>query len=286
MSRRAAAAAKGGKDPAIGGYVQRDRRRRRAAVVRKELTPAARRGIGLGFLAAIVLLWHLLSVWVDKSYLLPGPLLVLQRIRENAAELFGVHLTATMTVVAIGGALSVLIGFLLAMVMDRSPRVEKALYPVLTATQTIPVMCIAPVFVLWFGYTVTMRVIVVVLVNFFTVAVNVFDGLKSTDEGRMELMTTWGASGTQKFFLLRLPNALPNFLTALEITIPWSMVAAAVSEWLGAPAGLGCYSRSCMMSLDAAGLLAPLVILTAAALLLSGVLKIIERKCIRWKGEN
>lgn len=252
---------------------------------RRELNPIVRKGLGIGFGVFLLVLWEVIAAGIDKSYILPRPVAVLKHIAENKEELFAVHLPATMKVVVIGCICAVVLGFFLAVLMDCDSRVEKALYPVLTATQTIPTMCIAPVFVLWFGYTVKMRVIVVILVNFFSVTVNVFDGFKATNNGRTELMKTYGAGRMQQFLLLRLPTALPNFFTSLRIAVPWSVVGAAVAEWLGAQDGLGTYSRSCMMSLDAAGLLAPLLILTVVALMLNAILGFVEKRVITWKGE-
>lgn len=246
---------------------------------------AARKALGIGFGIFLLVFWQVLAIVIGKSYVLPQPIDVIRHIIKNKKELFTVHLPATMEVVALGCIAAVVLGFILAVVMDWDHRVEKALYPVLTATQTIPTMCIAPVFVLWFGYTMKMRVLVVVLVNFFSVTVNVFDGFKATNPARMELMQTYGATKMQKFLMLRLMRALPNFFTSLRIAVPWSVVGAAVAEWLGAPDGLGTYSRSCMMSLDAAGLLAPLVILTVIALVLNALLGLVETRIITWKGE-
>lgn len=251
----------------------------------QSLNPLVRRALGIGFGVFLLVFWQVLAVLIGKSYVLPQPVEVLQHIVQHRKELFTVHLPSTLSVVAIGCLCSVVLGFLLAVLMDWDHRIEKALYPVLTATQTIPTMCIAPILILWFGYTVKMRVLVVVLVNFFSVTVNVFDGFKATSLSRMELMQTYGATKMQKFLMLRLMRALPNFFTSLKIAVPWSVVGAAVSEWLGAPNGLGTYSRSCMMSLDAAGLLAPLVIVTVVALVLNGILVIVEKKIVTWKGE-
>lgn len=252
---------------------------------RKELNPIVRKALGIMFGVFLLVLWQLIAVEIGKSFILPKPVDVIHHIIKHKKELFTVHMPATMRVVAIGCFFSVLLGFLLAMAMDWDHRLEKALYPVLTVTQTIPTMCIAPVFVLWFGYTVKMRVVVVILVNFFSVTVNVFDGFKATSQQRMELMKTYGATKMQQFLMLRLMRALPNFFTSLRIAVPWSVVGAAVAEWLGAQDGLGTYSRSCMLNLDAAGLLAPLLILTAIALILNGILVLIEKKVITWKGE-
>ena len=237
------------------------------------------------FGAALIALWEIAAVSVDRVYLLPGPADVIRSLLLNRKEIFLVHLPATMEVVAVGGALSILVGALFAVMMDLFGPVRKALYPLLTLSQAIPVMCLAPVFVLWFGYTTAMRVVVVILTNFFPVTINLYDGLRSARPERMELMKTWGATNGQIFRLLRFPSSLPYLFTALRIAVPWSVIAAAVAEWLGAPAGLGFYSRYCMMDMDAPGLLAPLLVLTVIALLLNGILKVLERRIVSWRGQ-
>ncbi len=249
---------------------------------RKPLTPAARRAYGIVFGVFLILLWAVLAALTDNSFVLPGPLEVAEALAEHRAEIFLIHLPATMEVVLYGGILSILIGTVFAVLMDAFPLVERALYPILTVTQTIPVMCVAPVFVLWLGYSVQMRVLVVVLVNFFPVTVNLFDGLHAADGERIELMTSYGASKWQTFIKLKFPTALPAFFSALHVAVPWAVVGAAVAEWLGAENGLGTYSKSCMMRLDAAGLLAPLFVLTAAALFLNGILTLIEKRVVNW----
>ncbi|MDO4615741.1 MAG: ABC transporter permease [Lachnospiraceae bacterium] len=249
---------------------------------RKPLTPAARRAYGLGFGVFLIFLWAVLAALTDNSFVLPGPLEVGAALAEHRAEIFLVHFPATMEVVLYGGLLSILIGAAFAVLMDAFPLVERALYPILTVTQTIPVMCVAPVFVLWLGYSVQMRVLVVVLVNFFPVTVNLFDGLHAADGERIELMNSYGASKWQTFIKLKFPSSLPAFFSALHVAVPWAVVGAAVAEWLGAENGLGTYSKSCMMQLDAAGLLAPLFVLTAAALFLNGILTLIERRVVNW----
>lgn len=246
-------------------------------------TPADKKHFySLAFTAGLLIFWQLLAFVIGKPYLLPSPLGVLQAIWQDRRELFLVHFPATMQVVLLGSFFSLLFGSFFAVLMDACPMAERALYPVLTVTQTVPVMCLAPVFVLWFGYSIRMRVIVVVLVNFFAITVNLFDGFRAAGTPRTELLSIFGANRTQQFFYLRLPTALPNFFTALKITVPWSVVGGAVAEWLGAPNGLGTFSRIQMTQLDAAGLLAPLVILTVTALLLNGLLTLLEKKLLFW----
>ncbi|MDO4475495.1 MAG: ABC transporter permease [Lachnospiraceae bacterium] len=256
------------------GYeIKSSMNRRGSRVVRpgRGMSSRERKIWGGAFLVFLLVIWELAARQIGKAFILPGPGRVLMRLWEERKEIFLTHLPATMQVCLLGLVISIALGLALAILMDLDPRIRRAVYPILTISQTIPVMCIAPAFVLWFGYTVKMRVIVVVLVNFFSITVNVSDGLASTRESRMELLRSYGASRWQCMTLLRLPGAWEHFLTALKVAIPWTAVGAAVAEWLGAPAGLGAYSRGCMLNLDAAGLLAPLVLLTAIALAAGGL---------------
>ena len=258
-------------------------KRQTPAASDKRLTGLRRRAVSLGTLAGLLVLWQILSILIARPFLLPSPMAVLQSLLEHREEIFLTHLPATFGVVLAGGFLAVLLGAAFAVLMDWSPWLIQALYPLLTVTQTIPVMCLAPVLVLWFGYTFRMRVVVVILVNFFTVTVDLCDGFASTRQERTELLRTFGADRLQQFTLLRMPTALPYLFTALRISVPWSVIGAAVAEWLGAPAGLGMYSRSCMLNLDAAGLLAPLLVLTALALMMNAVLGKIEARLMKWR---
>ncbi len=251
--------------------------------VRMELTGVQKRAWSIGFMIFLVILWQVLAMIIGKSYILPSPIEVIESLWKNRAEIFTEHLPATMLVMAIGCAASIIIGVGLAVLMDVSKTAQKALYPILTFTQTIPIMCISPVFVLWFGYSTGMRALVVVLVTFFSITVNVFDGFKASKRAREELLQTYGADRWQCLKLVKWPAALPYFFTALHVAVPWSAVGAAVAEWLGAPKGLGTYSRNCMASLDAAGLLAPLILLTVIALLLNYILNILERRFVSWQ---
>lgn len=240
---------------------------------------------GLGFGVFLIALWQLLAVRINAAYILPSPLQVWQALQKNFHVIMTKHFPITMEVVLIGSSIALVLGITLAIVMDLDERIEKAVYPILAVSQTIPVLCIAPVFVLWFGYTTTTRVIVVVLLTFFSITVNVFDGFKATKHEMTELMATYGATRLQQFMKLRLPTALPYFFTALKISIPWAVVGAAIAEWLGAPGGLGNYSRKMMMDLNAAGLIAPLLIISAVALLINGLIRLIERLVVTWRAE-
>ena len=234
---------------------------------------------------ALLMLWQALAMGMDAAYILPSPVQVLRRLWDLRGPLFTAHLPATMSVVGVGLAISIVLGLALAILMDRSPVAEKALYPLVIASQTIPTTALAPLFVLWFGYTIWSKVLVTVLMTFFPVTITVFDGFRSVRTEMKELMLTFGASERQIFWKLKMPAVLPFFFSALKMAIPLSIIGAAIGEWLGAQSGLGYFSRRMMTQLDGAGVFAPIVLLSVAAMLLVALVSAIERRTITWRSE-
>lgn len=196
-------------------------------------------------LSALVLMFVLLIGWqatamgIDAAYILPTPIQVLQRLWELREPLLTVHLPATMTVTMIGLGISIGLGLFLAVLMDASEHIENALYPIIVATQTIPITAIAPLFIVWFGYGIWSKILVTILITFFPIVITVFDGLKGTKREMEELLVTYGATKKDIFLKLKVPVALPNFFSAIKMAIPISVIGAAIGEWLGAQAGLG-----------------------------------------------
>ena len=246
---------------------------------------------GRGNLPAMIVLFALLMVWqlgamkVNAAYILPTPVQVLQKLWELRQVLFTVHLPATMLVTLVGLAISLALGLGLAVLMDVSPFCQKALYPVIVASQTIPTTAIAPLFVLWFGYGIWSKVLVTVLITFFPITITVYDGFQSARVEMTELLMTYGATKRDVFFKIKAPCALPYFFSAIKMAIPMSIIGAAIGEWLGAQSGLGYFSRRMMTQLDGAGVFAPIVLLSAVAMLAVGVVALLEKKVVRWRGE-
>ena len=240
-------------------------------------------------LPAAILVFCFLMIWqgaamrMDKAYILPSPLQVLKRLWELREPLFKAHLPATMQVVGIGLLISLVLGMALAVLMDVSPAAEQALYPLIIASQTIPTTALAPLFVLWFGYTVWSKVLVTVLMTFFPVAITVFDGFKAVPREMKELLRTYGATEAQIFTKLKMPAVLPYFFSALKMAVPLSVIGAAIGEWLGAQSGLGYFSRRMMTQLDGAGVFAPILLLSVAAELLVTAVGLLEKYFLRWR---
>ena len=235
---------------------------------------------------ALLILWQMGAMHMDAAYILPSPTQILQKLWELRVPLFTAHLPATMQVTAIGLGISIVFGLGLAILMDASPAVSRAVYPIVITSQTIPTTALAPLFVLWFGYSIWSRVLVTVLITFFPITITVYDGLRAVRIEMIELLQTYGASRTQIFLKLKLPSVLPYFFSALKMAVPMSIVGAAIGEWLGAQAGLGYFSRRMITQLDGAGVFAPIVLLSAVAILLVAILGFIEKKVIRWRGEQ
>ena len=243
-----------------------------------------------GWSVALVLL--LLSTWeigarlYDKSFLFPSPSAILVRLWELKTELFIHHLPPTALTILIGLSISVLFGSALAIAMYRKKPLELAFYPILIASQTIPVIALAPIFVLWFGYSIWSKVAVTVLITFFPITVSVFDGLRSSDKNLRELLLTMGASAKDVFYKLDLPSALPSFFSGLKVAVTLSVIGAAIGEWLGAQAGLGYFSRRMMTQFDSAAVFAPIVLLSAVGIAIFLLVVLLEKYMLRWRNHQ
>lgn len=234
-------------------------------------------------LAAFLLGWEAMARSVNKMFILPSPTSIIRKLWELENPLFLEHLPATLAIVVIGLLISIIVGIGTAVWMSLSPSVEKALYPLIISSQMIPIIALAPIFVLWFGYTIWSKVVVTVLITFFPITVNTFDGLKSGSRELNELMLTMGARKQDIFFKLLVPSALPHFFSGLKVAVTLSVIGAAIGEWLGAQAGLGYFSRRMMTQFDGAAVFAPIVLLSTIGILLFLIVKWLENRMLKWR---
>jgi len=247
---------------------------------------AERKNLSAAVLAlSLVMIWQVVAMGIDAAYILPSPVQVVVRLWELRQPLFFAHLPATMAVVGVGLSISVALGLGLAILMDTVPTAEKALYPLIIASQTIPITALAPLFVLWFGYSLWSKVLVAVLMTFFPITITVFDGFRSVKTEMIELLVTLGADKYQIFQKLKFPATLPYFFSAIKMAVPLSIIGAAIGEWLGAQRGLGYFSRRMMTQLDGAGVFAPILLLSVVAMVLVAIVSIIENSVITWRGQ-
>ena len=141
----------------------------------------------------------------------------------------------------LGFAVSLTLAWVLAVAIDFSPWLRRALMPLLVASQTIPIIAIAPLMIIWFGFGLMPKIMVIALVTFFPVTVGLIDGFNLTDRDAANLLRSMGANRWKQFVYVRLPSALPSFFTALRIGIAYAVTGAIFAEYIGAREGLGIY---------------------------------------------
>lgn len=241
------------------------------------------------YLPATILVMLLLFMWetiarsMNVAYILPSPTQIMIRLWELREQLMMHHLPPTLIVIISGILFSVLIGMLFAILIHQSNVMEQALYPLIIASQTIPVIALAPIFIMLFGYSIWGKIWMTILITFFPITIGMIDGLKSRDKQTEELLQTMGASKRQIFRLLYIPSMLPHFLSSLKIAAPLSVVGAAIGEWLGAQAGLGYFSRRMMTQFDGAAIFAPIILLSFIGMTLFMIIVCIEKILLKWR---
>lgn len=245
---------------------------------------AAKRSIPA--LAAVMLLlavWQLVSsCGLVPGYMLPSPVQVVQAFIQERTLLWQ-HSVITLQEAFIGLALGVLTGFIFAVLMDTCEVLYRAFYPILVITQTVPTVAIAPLLVLWFGYEMTPKIILIVLVTFFPVTVGLLDGFRSADQDAIGLLRSMGAGRWQIFRYIKFPSALPQFFSALRIAAAYSVVGAVISEWLGGFGGLGVYMTRVKKAFAFDKMFAVILLISAISLLLMALVDLAERKCMPYR---
>lgn len=231
----------------------------------------------------LLFVWEMGARFVNTSFILPSPTEISIKLWELKEVLFLHHLPITLAVIAIGLGISLVLGITLAISMNISKTLEQAFYPILITSQTIPIIALAPIFVLWFGYSIWSKIVVTIIITFFPITVSTFDGFRSTNKELKELFQTLGASKRQLFFKLEVPSALPSFFSGLKVAVPMSVIGAAIGEWLGAQAGLGYFSRRMMTQFDGAGVFAPIVVLSFIGILLFIAVVLLEKYMLKWR---
>lgn len=234
-------------------------------------------------MALLLALWQLLCLsGLVPGYMLPSPVQVLLALAEDRALLWG-HAVITLEESALGLLLGVLLGVLFAALMDSFELLYRAVYPILVMTQTIPSVAIAPLLVLWFGYEMTPKIILVVLATFFPVTVGVLEGFRSADRDAVALLRSMGASRRQIFFYLKAPSALPQFFSGLRIAAAYSVVGSVISEWLGGFGGLGVYMTRVKKAFAFDRMFAVIFLISALSLLLMHMVDAAERVCMPYR---
>lgn len=255
-------------------------------MIKKSQSTISSKAPALIAVALLLLLWELASVsGLVPRYMLPSPVDVGRAFLKDLPAL-GTNLAVTLQEAFYGLALGVLIGFLFAVAMDSCSVLYRAFYPILVITQTIPTVAIAPLLVLWFGYEMTPKIVLIVLVTFFPVTVGLLDGFKSADKDAIGLMRSMGANSWQIFRHIKFPSAMPQLFSGLRIASAYSVVGAVISEWLGGFQGLGVYMTRVKKAFAFDKMFAVIFLISAVSLLLMGAVDLAERRCMPYRHLN
>ncbi len=247
------------------------------------LRRAWRHGAPLLFLGALVVLWQ---VWVSVGdvapWVLPGPVDVARAgwaVRDVLVQSAGTTLTEAL----VGLALGTIGGIAVALLIDAVPGIRRAVWPVVVTSQTIPVIVLAPLFAIWFGFGLLPKVVMVALITFFPIAVSTVAGLASADEGQLELVRSFGASKRQLLRMVRIPAALPDVIAGLQIAAAYAIGDAVVGEYIGGTSGLGIFIDRSRSSYRTDQMFAGVVVIAVLSIVLFGLVGLVGRRLTPWR---
>ena len=242
-----------------------------------------------GVLAPLVAGMLILGAWqlgvslsgVPKSFL-PSPWAVFTTLLAQRGLLWDNSLT-TLSETALGVLLAVVAALVWALVLDRSELLRRALLPYLVASQTVPIIVLAPLMLLWFGYGLLPKVLLVALFAFFPIVLSTLSGLAQTPSERVDLMRSLAASPWQTFRFLRWPGALPSFFAGLRITLTYSVTGAIFAEYVGGFSGLGILLQTAANSRAMPLVFATVVVIALLSSLLVAGVRLLERLTMPWR---
>ncbi|MDP4109406.1 MAG: ABC transporter permease [Bacillota bacterium] len=217
-----------------------------------------------------------------ETYILPAPLRIMKVFWEKRGLLL-MHTSYTLREALAGLILSVILGVLAAVFMYRFPLAERAASPLIVISQTVPIIALAPLILVWFGIGIGPKIGIVVLVCFFPVTVSALSGFKATDPGMVSLLRTMGANDLRIFTEVSLPSAAPLIFAGIRMAATYSVMGAVIGEWLGAEAGLGIFMTRAISSHRADMLFSSIFIVVFISLALYGLTELLECAALPWK---
>lgn len=260
------------------------------SVLDKELEPKSRKGLnmvrkrlGPALLILVLLVaWEILGrLGVIASYLAPAPTAILEAIVSNIGR-FSEHTWMTVKEVLCGYTLGFGVGFLLGVTISYSKLLKKALYPLIVVSQSIPHIALAPILVVWFGFGMEPKLLMVALITFYPVTISTADGLRSVDPELLRFIRSLGATEWQMFRKIKLPSALPHIFTGIKVSATYSVIGAVVGEWFGSKLGLGTLMLEAHRVLKTDIVFGTVLIMSAMGIIIFLVAVLLERLIVGW----
>ncbi len=234
-------------------------------------------------LAIFVLGWELgVRVFGVPFYILPSPTRI-ARLMVTDQWLLLTQAAVTLEEVLLGFAIAFVVGIALALLIFSSRTIERAVYPLIIASQTVPVFAIAPLLIVWFGYGLASKIAMAALIVFFPIVVNTVDGLRAADPDTVNLLVILGATPAQILLKIRIPAALPFVFSGTRIAVATSVIGAVIGEWVGATQGLGFLMIHANAQLHIDLVFAAIVYLSLMAMGLFAAVSLIEWLALPWR---
>jgi len=234
------------------------------------------------FIIFLLGIWEVVIRAFDiPKYILPGPTAILRALYENR-EILLEHTKVTVLEAGVGFIFAIILAVLLAAIMNRSKMLKDMIYPILVISQTVPIIALAPLFMIWLGFGILPKIVIVVLVCFFPITISVTEGLETVDQDMVNLMKVMKASPRQIFFKVQLPATLPAFFSGLKIAATYSIMGAVIGEWVGAKSGLGVYMTRAMTSFKTDALFADILIIVVLSIFVFKVIEYTGKMIMPW----
>ena len=239
--------------------------------------------IPLIFIVIIIILWQLIvDQGIVARYILPSPFDIIKVCVTVFPTITG-HIFTTLQEALVGLAVAIALSLILAVLMDNFLLIKKALQPLLVISQTIPIMVLAPLFAMWFGFGILPKIIVVILVCFFPIVISLLEGLSSIDQDLLNLMKSMKANRWQIFYLAKFPASLGSFFSGLKIAATYSVIGAVIGEWMGGKSGLGVYMTRVRQSFALDKVFATILIIIALSMVLFKLIELVQFLVMPWK---
>lgn len=237
----------------------------------------------LGSVAMILLLWFAVTEGeIVPAYMLPS-LKSVAKVFVTDFDVLLSHARVTLQEAFYGLAIGVALAFVIATLMDKFKLLYSAFYPILVITQTIPTIAIAPLLILWMGFSIAPKITLVVLTTFFPITVSLIDGYKSCDKDEINLIKSMGGNSFTVFRHIKFPSALPQFFSGLKVSASYAIVGGVISEWLGGFEGLGVYMTRAQKAYAFDKMFAVIILISAISLVLMLFVSLLEKALTRWK---
>jgi NitT/TauT family transport system permease protein len=236
----------------------------------------------LGLFFAVLVLWEAASRLLKlPEFVLPPPTAILAVLIQHQRDLSNAAYVTAMEVLY-GFVLSAVIGAAVALLIARFARFGRALYPLVVLFQTVPKVALAPLFILWFGFDLAPKVMLIVVIAFFPVAINMLVGLQTVDPNLIALMRSVGASRNEILRRIQVPHSLPYLMAGLKVAVTFAVIGAIVGEFAGAQAGLGYMIQFASTQMQTSLVFAALVEVSVLGLLFYYVIEWLEKRYINW----